>query len=74
MPQMLIGALQPDWVVMRGLEFAWMRPEEQRVFEEHYALAAVYDVREDINSMDWLPGRGFLLFDAYFGIWRRKSP
>lgn len=68
----LIAALRPDWTVLRASEVLALTPEEHAALERDYALVATHDVRQVINDIPWLPGRGFLLMDAYYTIWRRK--
>lgn len=70
----LVDRLAPDWAVVRGLEFEWMKPEDRQLLQDRYALVAIYDVQDHVRSMRWLPGRGFLLFDAHFSVWRRRVP
>ncbi len=69
----LAGALQADWVVLRGMEFLRLNAEERTAFEKDYSLWMVADQRAEIESVTWLPGRGFLMFDAYYSVWRRRS-
>jgi hypothetical protein len=70
----LIGSLRPDWVVLRAAEVAAMSPVEMADFQQDYFMAASHDVRPAVNAVAWLPGREFLLNDAYFTVWRRKLP
>lgn len=69
----LVAELRPDWAVLRASEYAAMNPAERRDFERRYRLTMVRDVREEVNAVPWLPGRDFLLVDAYFTVWRRRS-
>jgi hypothetical protein len=70
----VIATLQPEWLVLRPADAA-------RVFGEAPALAADYglvrmfDVRWEIEeaAQGFLPGRGFLDFDAVFLIYRRGA-
>ena len=70
----LIAALKTNWVVLRANEYASFVADEKAAFDRDYALVKVYDVRPEIAAVDWLPGRDFLLYDANFGVWRRKTP
>ncbi len=70
----LIGRLRPDWVVLRVSEFAAFEPAARARFEEDYRLVSLHDKREEVNAIGWLPGRDFLLFDAYFSLWQRRPP
>ncbi|MEJ1973234.1 MAG: hypothetical protein WDM96_12465 [Lacunisphaera sp.] len=69
----LAAALQTDWVVLRAHEYAGFSPDEKSAFDRNYNLVKVYDVRPQIEAEAWLPGRRFLIYDAYFGVWRRRS-
>lgn len=69
----LAVSLDADWVVLRGMEFLRLSPEERTEFESKYHLWQVLDQRSEIEAVRWLPGREFLLFDAYYGVWRRRD-
>lgn len=69
----LAEALQADWVVLRGMEFLRLGAEERAAFEKEYSLWLVADQRAKIEAVAWLPGREFLLFDAYYSVWRRRG-
>lgn len=66
-------SLQTDWVVLRGAEFLRFNPEERARFERAYSLWGVLDQRPAIEAVNWLPGRNFLSFDAYYSVWRRRA-
>lgn len=70
----LANALHADWVVLRGMEYLRLSPEERADLERSYRLWLVVDKRPQVESVAWLPGRDFLLFDAYFTVWRRIIP
>ena len=70
----LIHALQPDWAVLRAAEYAGLAPAELAELQRDYFLAAAPDQRAAVNAVSWLPGRNFLLNDAFFTVWRRKVP
>lgn len=68
----LVAALKTDWVVLRAHEYAGFTPEEKSAFDHDYLLVKTYDVRPEIAAQAWLPGRRLLVYDAYFGVWRRR--
>ena len=70
----LVTALKTDWVVLRANEYADFNPGEKSAFDRDYHLVKVYDVRPQIDAIAWLPGREFLIYDAHFGVWRRRTP
>jgi hypothetical protein len=41
-------------------------------FTDHYALAKVFDARNQIADVKFLPGRPYLQVDQVFLIWERK--
>lgn len=72
MPEIAL-ALAADWVVMRGGEFTAMSTEEHVRFDEQYQYVGQYDVRPQIQALEFLPGRGFLSYDAFFIIWHKRK-
>ncbi len=72
MPE-LVAALKTDWVVLRAHEYEGFSPGEKSAFDRDYLLVKVYDVRPEVDAQAWLPGRRFLTYDAYFGVWRRRA-
>jgi hypothetical protein len=66
----IIAALNPNWIVLRP-------SEEARVFGElpalrqSYRLVRTFDVKDDIDALSFLPGHGFLYFDAVFRVYGR---
>ena len=69
----IISALQPDWAVLRAGDFLGFSAAARHEFESHYRLWAQYDVRDQVRTVGWFPGRDFAMFDAYFLIWRRQQ-
>lgn len=69
----LVAALKTDWVVLRAHEYASFAADEKTAFDRAYDLVKVHDVRPAIADEAWLPGRDFLLYDAHFGVWRRRA-
>lgn len=68
----IIAALGPDWLVLRPHDAADVfrqRPELQA----SYQLARRFDVRREIDRHRFLPGRGYLEFDAVFFVYRRST-
>jgi hypothetical protein len=69
----LVAALNTDWVILRAHEYASFAADEKAAFDRNYDLVKVHDVRPAIAAETWLPGRDFLLYDAYFGVWHRRA-
>jgi hypothetical protein len=63
--------LKPDWMVVRSGEAAWM--SHQPYFQD-YERVATFDVWDRLAEYKYIPGRGYLQFDAAFEVYRRKSP
>ncbi len=70
----LIAALQPDWVVLRPDQALGVREENPRLLGEQYQLARVFDQRNAVAARSFLPGRGYLEFDAVYYVFHRVSP
>lgn len=69
----LITHLRPDWVVLRPFEREYVINRKEFGFEERYHKARVFDVTDKINAMSFMPGRGYLLNDAIFEVYRRNA-
>ncbi len=69
----IIPRLEPDWVVMRVSEWLRFSEAERAALDRAYALRREYNVRDQVDAVRWLPGRGFLEFDAQFVIWERRD-
>jgi hypothetical protein len=67
----LIAALQPDWLVLRPDQVAGVNAEMPRLLVDDYRLARVFDVRAGVDSVTFLPGRGYLEFDAVYSVFAR---
>ncbi len=70
----MIPELTPDWVVLRQSEFLEMsRSGMASFFKDNYILAKEFDVKDRIEHYSFLPGKPYLLYDAQFYVFRRKS-
>jgi hypothetical protein len=65
-------ALKPDWVVLRAGEFKAMTAGERARFGQLFDYVGDYDVRRQVEAVEFLPGRNFLRYDAHFLLWHRK--
>ena len=68
----LIAYLVPDWLVMRESEVKTMNQIAPDLLTKYYILQRVFDVRDKIAAVRFLPGRGYLEFDAHFEVYRRN--
>jgi hypothetical protein len=69
----LIMDLTPNWLVLRNYEADAIRKKSPELFSRYYTLARTFDVRKDVQAISWIAGRGYLMNDAYFEVYRRKS-
>jgi hypothetical protein len=69
----IIGALRPDWLVLRPWE-ASMIVSEAPELDPYYVYAQLFDHRAEIDRLSFVPGRGYLRYDAAFQIYRRIEP
>lgn len=67
----IILDLEPDWLVLRSVEAAQIRLLERDLLSRLYRLEKVFDVTPEVQAVKFLPGRGYLLFDARFEVYRR---
>ncbi|MDB4474654.1 NPCBM/NEW2 domain-containing protein [Opitutaceae bacterium] len=67
----LIFELQPTWLVLRPHEAATVKRIDDQLLQNYYQLARTFDQRAAIDALDFLPGRGYLEFDAVFEVYRR---
>jgi hypothetical protein len=65
--------LQPDWLVLRSHEAAAIRARDPEVLTRFYKLAKVFDVREQVDAIRFMPGRGYLANDAYFEVYQHRA-
>ncbi len=70
----LILDLQPDWVILRSWDFSRLKnsPDALR-FQNEYQLVQVFDVNENLNKYDFVPGKLLLHIDASFGLFKKSA-
>jgi hypothetical protein len=64
--------LGPEWMVLRPSEAAAFRRHPE--FVEGYAWVKRFDVSDEINGRGDVLGKGYLLADATFDVFRRRVP
>lgn len=69
---LLIMQLEPEWVVLREYEAQQVRLIARDLLTKYYRLEKVFDVKDQVNAVKFLPGRQYLLYDARFEIFRRN--
>jgi hypothetical protein len=69
----IVSAYNPDWIVLRLHEAGNVREVDPELLRDYYHLAKVFDCRAAVESVKFLPGRGYHMFDAYFEVYRRNE-
>jgi hypothetical protein len=69
----IITALQPEWLVLRPDQSEQIAAENPRLLNGAYQPARTFDVRDRVNAITLLPGRGYLDFDAVFLVYHRQT-
>ncbi|MEI6422666.1 MAG: hypothetical protein WCP55_10635, partial [Lentisphaerota bacterium] len=62
--------LKPEWAVLRPSEY-YSIYNQSEYFRDNYAVAAVFDAKDSLNSYSYIPGKSALLFDSCFIIMER---
>ncbi len=66
-----IDKLRPKWLVLRDIEISYIK-QKLPIIEDNYDLVKVFDVSHKINKIQFLPGRGYLVVDQKFSIFKLK--
>ena len=67
----IVPELRPEWMVLRPGEADKMAQIED--FVRNYSLEATFDARPRLAEYRYIPGRGYLLNDAVFRVYRRSD-
>lgn len=70
----LLTALQPEWAVLRPGDLNQINQTHPDLLKTTYALVGHSDVRKNLEKYSFLPGRGYVEFDAVFVVLRRNPP
>jgi hypothetical protein len=70
----LIRSLLPEWLVLRRDQIDGIRAVDPLLLDREYRVAEIFDVRPAVAAVDFLPGRGYLAFDAFFEVFARVGP
>jgi len=65
-------ALEPEWLVLRPIEFRMLRTIGEEEFRRRYAVARVFD--QSTLLRERLPDRQAVLYDSIFIVLRRRVP
>ena len=69
----VIPELQPDWLVLRPSEADPIRQAAPGLLTRDFSEVKVFDASDRVASYCWLPGRGYLLFDQKFIVFKRNK-
>jgi hypothetical protein len=69
----LIPDLRPDWLVLRAWQAERVQATAPGLLTEAYSTVKVFDRSERLASYRWLPGRGYLAFDAQYIVFKRNQ-
>jgi hypothetical protein len=70
----LISTLQPDWLVLRENEARSVEADDPLLLTRKYRLVRLFDVRDQVGTIRFLPGRGYLAIDSHFEVYHRCPP
>jgi len=66
----LIQELRPRWLVLRPDEADSIHKADPLLLTQRYSMVKIFDASERIKSYHWLPGRGYLIRDQTFLVFR----
>jgi hypothetical protein len=69
----LIASLQPDWLVLRPSEIELIMDSMPLLLGTSYRLVKAFDVRDEIRSYSYIPGRPYLEHDQTFLVFHKSS-
>jgi len=69
---LLIGRLQPDWLVLRPNEIGAITSESPEMLETDYKPVKMFDVSDRIRDRVFIPGRQYLEYDQTFVVYHRE--
>ncbi|MSU47629.1 MAG: hypothetical protein EXS37_00775 [Opitutus sp.] len=67
----IIAALRPEWIVLRPDQVSGIQAESPALLAEAYRLARTFDTRAAVDALPFMPGRGYLKFDAVYHVFAR---
>ena len=70
----VIAALRPEWLVLRPDQVQGVQVEAPHLLAQGYRLVRAYDVRPALDAVKFLPGRGYLEFDAVYLVFQHATP
>ncbi len=65
----LIPELKPDWIVIRKHDYDVIA--DTKFMKTNYSVAKEFNVLDQVMAIKFLPGRGYLLYDAWFVVLKK---
>jgi hypothetical protein len=69
----IIAILKPEWLGLRPDQVQTVNEIAPQLLDQNYHLARVFDARTQLNALRFVPGRGYLDFDARFLVYSRLA-
>lgn len=69
----IIALLRPEWLVLRPDQVETIGQSSPQLLGKTYRLTRTFDARPTINAIRYLPGRGYLQFDAVYHVFERRE-
>lgn len=69
----IVSAYNPTWIVLREHERGNFLEADRELLKDYYHLAQTFDCRPAVEAIKFLPGRGYLMFDSFFEVYRRNE-
>ncbi|HSH95251.1 MAG TPA: hypothetical protein VK968_13950 [Roseimicrobium sp.] len=69
----LVEVLKPDWLVLRPSEYTQPLKNGQSELSTRYKPAMVFDATAEVDRLDYIPGRQYLLYDSRFVVFKRTT-
>jgi hypothetical protein len=69
----IIAALKPEWLVLRPDQVQSVNESTPQLLDQNYQLTRIFDARPQLNAIRFIPGRGYLDFDARFLVYSRLT-
>lgn len=69
----VIDKLHPEWVVARTEDYYWKLLPNSAYFRENYRVVIVFDAIYNLDSLGYIPGEGYLMYDSYYYVCKRKD-
>lgn len=69
----IVSAYNPTWIVLREHERGNFLEVDRELLKDYYHLVKTFDCRPAVEQLKFLPGRGYVMFDSFFAVYRRNE-